>query len=448
MVAEVISPEILELVENRNWNVLKQILPTLEPADIFELIARITAPNDRVLLFRLIPKDLAADVFSEMTWEFQEELVSALSSTQIRQVLSELDPDDRTHFFEETPPEVTRKLLDLLSVQDRKETLELLGYPEYSIGRLMTPDYVAIKKEWTIGKALEHIRAFGKTVENFDTVYVIDAKWKLLDAIDLRDIVLASEEATVESVMDNNFVSLSAFDDQEKAVHYLDHYNESVLPVVDSSGILLGSVTFDDVFDVAVEETTEDIHKSASVAPLETSYPQTSIWTLYAKRIVWLVVLVFVNTLSGAAIAGFEGLIKQVTALVFFMPLIIGSSGNAGSQAATLIVRAMAMHEVDPKQWWRLVFKDLAVSGFLGLTMGAAVSLLGFVRGGFLMGLSVALSMLAVVMMGSLLGTVLPFILRLLKIDPATASSPLITSISDILGVVIFFSISGAIIAV
>ncbi len=446
MIAEAISPEILELIEAKNWNVLKELLPTLESADIAELINRIPLPEDRVFVFRLLPKDTAADSFSEMTAELQEDLVAQLTNAQIKQVLTNLDPDDRTHFFEEMPPAVTRRLLDLLSVQDRKETLELLGYPEHSVGRLMTPDYVAVKKEWSIAQALDHIRKIGKAVENFDTVYVIDNRWKLLDSINLRDIVLAQETDTVDSVMDDNFISLSAFDDQEKAVYYLDHYGAALLPVVDSAGILLGSVTFDDVFDVAREETTEDIHKSASVAPLETSYPRTGIFELYAKRIVWLVVLVFVNTLSGAAIAGFETLIQQVTALVFFLPLIIGSSGNAGSQAATLIVRAMAMHEVEAKNWWRLVLKDLAVSCFLGLTMGAAVSVLGILRGGYMMGLAVALSMISVVVIGSLLGTIIPFFLRLLRIDPATASSPLITSISDILGVLIFFSISSLII--
>lgn len=448
MIANVISPEILELVENRNWDVLKQVLPTLEPVDISELISRIPSVHDRVLVFRLIPKDLAADTFSEMTWDFQEELVSALTSNQIKQVLSELDPDDRTHFFEETPPEVTRKLLDLLSPQDRKETMELLGYPDQSVGRLMTPDYIAIKKEWTISQAIEHIRKIGKIIENFDIVYVIDNKWKLMDSIVLKDLILAEGNAKVESLMEGNYINLSVFDDQEKAVHVMDHYNLSILPVVDSSGILLGIVTFDDVFDVSREEATEDIHKSASVAPLETSYPSTSVWTLYAKRVGWLVALVFVNLVSGWALSRFEGLIQQVTALVFFLPLIIDSSGNAGSQSATLIVRAMAMHEVDPKHWWRLVLKDLAVSLCLGLTMGLAVSVVGFVRGGLLMAVSVSIAMISVVVMGSLLGTVLPFILRLLKLDPATASAPLITSLADILGVIIFFSISSAIIGI
>lgn len=445
MILDVISPELLELVENKDWKTVREILPTLEPVDISELINRVPADQDKLIIFRLLPKELAADTFSEMPADTQEVLVHSLSNTQIQQVLAELDPDDRTRFIDEMPPGLTRRLLDLLSAEDRKETLRLLGYPEFSIGRLMTPDYIAIKKHWTVAQAIDHVRKIGKSIENFDTVYVTDAKWQLLDALPLRNIILADDEALVESVMDNSFISLSAHDDQEQAVHYLDHYNLSILPVVDASGILLGSVTFDDVVDVMREETTEDIHKSASVAPLESSYPSSPIGELYSKRIVWLLVLVFVNVFSGAAMASFEGLIQKVTALIFFLPLIIGSSGNAGSQAATLVVRAMAMNEIDPRQWWRLVLKDVLVSGLLGLTMGAAVSILGILRGGLILGLCVSLSMLTVVVCGSLLGTVLPFVLRLLKQDPAAASSPLITSISDILGVFIFFGLSSLI---
>lgn len=446
MIANAISPEVHELIAARDWKSLKEILPGLEPVDIRDLIALVPETDDRVIIFRLLPRPVAADVFSEMEWEQQEELLAGLNNAQIRQILTALEPDDRTRFFEETPSEVTRKLMDYLSVDDRKETLQLLGYPDSSIGRLMTPDYVAIKKDWTVQRAMEHIRKIGKNVENIETVYVIDPQWRLLDAIDLRSLILAEADIIVETLMDNSFVSLSAFDDQEKAVGYLEHYGLAIVPVVDSNGVLLGSVTFDDLLDIAKEETTEDFHKTASVTPLETSYPQTGILEIYTKRVPWLVILVFINVFSGAAMSHFQELIKNVTAIIFFLPLIIDSGGNAGSQAATLVIRAFATGEINPREWWRLVLKDLAVSILLGLTMGVTVSLLGFYRGGILMGINVAISMLAVVVSGSLLGTVLPFILRTLKLDPATASSPLITSIADIMGVIVFFSISARIV--
>jgi len=442
MIANAISPEVHELISARDWKSLKEILPGLEPVDIRDLIGLVPNTDDRVIIFRLLPRPIAADVFSEMEWEQQEELLANLNNAQIRQILTALEPDDRTRFFEETPSEVTRKLMDYLSADDRKETLQLLGFPESSIGRLMTPDYVAIKKDWTVQRAMEHIRKIGKNVENFETVYVIDPQWRLLDTIDLRSLILTEADTIVETLMDNSFVSLSAFDDQEKAVDYLERYGLAIVPVVDSNGILLGSVTFDDLLDIAKEETTEDFHKTASVSPLETSYPQTGILQIYLKRVPWLVILVFVNILAGAAISGFEELIQSVIALVFFLPLIIDSGGNAGSQTATLVIRAFATGEINPRDWWRLVLKDMVVSILLGLTTGAAVSLLGFYRGGFLLGISVSLSMFAVVVSGSLLGTVLPFILRTLKLDPATASSPLITSIADILGVIIYLSIA------
>ncbi|MDI9386907.1 MAG: magnesium transporter, partial [Spirochaetota bacterium] len=238
----------------------------------------------------------------------------------------------------------------------------------------------------------------------------------------------------------------SAFEDQEKAVHYFEHYGLPILPVVDSEGVLLGSITFDDILEIAKEEATEDFHKTASVSPLETPYMQTKVLDFFKKRVGWLIALIFVNVISGFAMAHFEELIQAVTALVFFIPLIIDSGGNAGSQSSAMIIRAFATGEVHLKQWWEVVLKDLLVSMMLGISMGFAVSFLGIYRGGILMGLSIALSMAAVVIAGSLLGTILPFVLRVFKLDPATASSPLITSMADILGVIFFFSISQALI--
>jgi len=446
MLINVITPEIQELINSHDWKSLKEVLPGLEPVDTSDLIRSVSSTEDRVIIFRLLPRDLAADVFSEMDWDLQEDILSGMNNTQIRQILTELEPDDRTRFFEECPSEVTRKLIEFLPVDERKKTLELLGYPEYSVGRLMTPNYVAIKKNWTIKRSMEHIRKIGKNVENFDIVYVIDNQWKLLDAIELRSLILSDDDALVESIMDNTYVSLSAFEDQEKAVHYFEYYGLPILPVVDSEGVLLGSITFDDILEIAKEEATEDFHKTASVSPLETPYMQTKVLDFFKKRVGWLVALIFVNIISGFAMAHFEELIQAVTALVFFIPLIIDSGGNAGSQSSAMIIRAFATGEVHLKQWWEVVLKDLFVSMMLGLTMGLAVSLVGVYRGGFLMGISVALSMAAVVVTGSLLGTILPFILRVFKLDPATASSPLITSMADILGVIFFFSISQALI--
>lgn len=446
MITSDFSPLIIEQAQSRDWKSLKESLQKLEPVDISDLIRFVAETEDRVIIFRLLPRDLAADVFSEMDWYQQEELLNGLNNTQIKQILTNLEPDDRARFFDESPSEVTRKLMDYLSAEDRKETLELLGYPESSIGRLMTPDYIAIKKDWTVEKALEHIRKIGNKIEHIETVYVIDKNWKLLDAINLRTIILADSEALIETLMNNSFVSLFALDDQEKAVDYLGHYALPIVPVVDATGILLGSVTFDDLLLIAQEETTEDFYKTASVSPLETSYPKTSILEIYSKRVGWLVILIFVNFISGQVMSRFEELIKAVTVLVFFLPLIIDSGGNAGSQSSTLIIRALATKEIELKNWWKLVFKDLVVSILLGLTMGFIVTFVGIYRGGILIGISLAISMTIVVIVGSLLGTLLPFILNIFKLDPATASSPLITTVADILGVLIFFSVSQAII--
>jgi magnesium transporter len=329
-----------------------------------------------------------------------------------------------------------------LSPEDLQEARTLLGYPEESIGRLMTPDYVAVRPEWTIRQALAHVRRTGRASETITILYVVDSKWRLLDELDIRRFLLADVDDTVAQIMDHTLVSLSAFDDREEAVRTMERYDLAVLPVVDSDGILVGIVTFDDVLDVASAEATEDFHRTAAVAPLAGNYRDASIWMLYRKRIGWLVILVFMNIFSGAAIATFEDTIAAAVALVFFLPLLIDSAGNAGAQSATLMIRALAVGDVKLGDWSRMLGKEFGTAAALAVTMGLAVSWLGVFRGGADVGLVVTLTMMLVVMVGSVIGTMLPFVLSRLKLDPATASAPLITSLADISGVVIYFSLA------
>lgn len=440
MLAEQIL-NVRTLIEARDWPAVREALARLPELEIAELLFQLET-TDRMILFRLLPLPIATEVFAQLDKEWQNVLLNELSQEETRRLLAELSPDDRTELFEELPGQVTQKLLNLLSAEDLAETRRLLGYPSESVGRLMTPDYVAVRPDWTVSHALEHVRVKGRNSETINVLYVTDGAWKLLDALDIRRFLLAEPSATVDSIMDDAFIALEATQDREEAVRTMERYDLAVLPVVDKAGVLVGIVTFDDVLDVAQAEATEDFYKGAAVTPLRGTYRGTPLHILYRKRIGWLLTLVFVNIFSGAAIMNFSDTIESNVALIFFLPLLIASSGNAGSQAATLMVRALAMGEIELKDWWRLLLKEISVAAALGLTMAFVVSGLGLLRGGVRVALVVALTMVLVVIIGSLIGTLLPFILSRLKLDPATASAPLITTLLDISGVMIYFSLA------
>lgn len=409
---------------------------------LFELEKSIQAP-----VFLALPRQVAADLFSLLEPDERDDLLLTLTDQQVRRVLTDLRPDDRTELFEGLPGQVTQRLLNLLSPSDLSEARRLLGYPEESVGRLMTPDYIAVRPYWTIGKALEHIRVKARNSETADIVYITDARWKLLDALDLKRFVFANPDDTVDTLMDDTYVSLEAYDDREQAVEIMRRYDVSVLPVVDPQGILVGVVTFDDVMDVAEEETTEDFHRVGAVSPLRKGLLQAGLAELFRRRIGWLLVLVFVNLFSGAAIHHFEEIILSYFGLMFFLPLLIASGGNAGAQSSTLMVRAVATGDVTSRQYGMVVFRDLGVSLALGLMLALAVFVIAFFRVGADIGLVVALSIVCIVVLGSIFGTLLPFILSHLGFDPAIASAPLVTSMADIGGVIIYMLIATALLS-
>lgn len=436
--------EIDDLLARRDWSAIRARMAEMPVQDIADCLWDKAQP-ERMLLFRLLPRERSAEVFAYLSPEQQDALLRDLTNDETRHILTRLSPDDRTALLQELPAEITQRLLSFLSAGDLREARGLLGYPPESVGRLMTPDYLAVQPDWTIARALKHIREHAETGETAHTVYVIDRRGKLLDAIDLRRFILASPRARVKSLMTGRAVSVSAFEDREAAVRAIQHYDLGAVPVVDSAGVLLGIVTVDDVMDVAEAEATEDFHKMGTVGTIRGSVREASPLLLYRKRIGWLVMLVFANLLTGLGIAYFEATIEAVITLVFFMPLIVASGGNAGAQAATLMVRAIATGEVEWRDWTRLLSKEIAVSAALGVTMGLAIWGVGVIRGGVEIGIVVALSMVAVVIIGSLVGMMLPFLLNRLHLDPAAASAPLITSLADIIGVLIYFSIATAI---
>ncbi len=444
---EFVTKELTRFIEKKKWVALKERLVNV-PSPVIPEVLFLAEKHDRVLIFRSLSRLQSAEVFANLEPEQQDLLLHDLTDIETRQLLRNLQPDDRTALLAELPAPLTRKLMGLLSSQDLQEARQLLGYPEESVGRLMTPDYVEVYPDWSVGKALDHIRRKGKDSETINLIYVIDKMGKLLDDIRLKRLILSDPNKTIEELMDRTFASLSAFDDREEAVTMMKQYDLHALPVVDSDGELIGIVTFDDVMDVAEEEATEDMHKTASVAPLKMSYHRASVFNLYTKRAGWLVALVLLNLASAAVIVAFEEKLAETIILLFFIPILIGSGGNAGAQASMLVIRALVTGDIKLDQGFQTIGKELLVGLLLGLTLGILGGCLGLLRGGFHWDISliVGLSMFSIVVVGNLVGMILPFLLAKIKIDPAVASGPLITTIADAAGLFIYFSIAAVII--
>jgi magnesium transporter len=441
MTSREVRVNVGELIDGRRWSELKAAVSEWPAPELAELVRERKSP-DRLLLFRLLTRNLSGEVFSHLDPEAQNALLGELNTDEIRTLLINLEPDDRTHLFEELPDRIVQRLLNLLSPSELKSARLLLSYPEESVGRLMTPEYVAIRPYWTIEKAIAHVRVRGRDREVVTTVYVTDENWKFVDAVDLPRLILAELDETVESVLQHEAITLSPYDDREEAVRKMSKYDLFVLPVVGADGVLIGIVTADDVLDVAEEEATEDFQLSGAVEPLKVSYRDATILSLFRKRIPWLLALVVVNLGAAGVIAAYQETLAALISLAFFIPLLMGSGGNAGAQSATLVVRALATGDVDRSQWLPTLLKEVAVGAVLGLTMGLAAWLLGLLEGTGSVAIVIGLAMFLVVLVSNLIGVVVPLLLTRAGIDPAVASSPLITSIADISGLVIYFAIA------
>ncbi len=448
-----LGPDIAELLASRRYDQIRSALIEFEPADISELVAGLD-PDQAAVIFRLLPRDLAADTFSYLDFEQQQELITHLGTERVVALINEMDPDDRTALLEEMPAEVAQRFIALLSPEERRITQAILGYPEESIGRLMTPDYVRVRPEWTIAEAMEHIRRYGRDAETVNVIYVVDDTGQLIDDLRIRQFLLAAPDQTVASLMDRKFVALHATDDREEAVHQMQHYDRVALPVVDSRGKLVGIVTADDVADVAEAEVTEDIQKMGGMEALDAPYLESRLGPLVRKRGGWLSILFVGEMLTATAMGYFAGEIEHAIVLALFIPLIISSGGNAGSQACSLVIRAMAVGEVKLSHWMRVLVRELATGVALGVLLGAiALARIvfwpsrGTVYGEhyFLIAITVAISLLGVVMFGTIVGSMLPFLFRRLGFDPAAASAPFVATMVDVTGIVIYFSVAAVI---
>lgn len=449
MLKELLKPEIQELIDQRRWQELKNAVASWPPPEIADLLLDVDK-RDRAILFRALPRDLSSEVFSYLEDDQRDELLLDLTDQEMRRLLADLSPDDRTELLEELPAKATMRALNLLSQEDLKEARRLLGYPEDSVGRQMTPDFVAVKTHWTVAEALAHIRKFGKDSETIYRVYVTDNSGKLLDDILLRSIILADENELIENLMDHNFVSLSAFDDQEEAVRKLERYDLFAMPVVDSKGVLLGIVTFDDIFDIYKEEATEDFQKISGINPVDQSYLSASVGKLFIKRFPWLLALLFANFITAAVISNFHYVLASVVVLASFIPLLIGTAGNSGTQSATLIIRSLATGDVEIRDWAIVLGKEVLVGLLLGVALGVFAYLRGLLEGpaGVTIALVISLSMLITIIWANIIGGLLPIVLAKFKLDPAVISSPFIATLIDVSGILIYFTIALAILEI
>ena len=332
--------------------------------------------DDQVIIFRVLPHALAADVFEYLDFDAQQKLLRAMAHEQVVAILNEMSPDDRTALLEELPSAAARQLIRLLTPEERRVATVLLGYPEGSVGRLMTPDFIAVHEDWTVQQVLDYIREHGQDSETLNVIYVVDERGKLIDDIRMREFLLKPLTSAVRDLMQKTFVALNVIDSQQEALNIFRKYDRTALPVIDSSGVLVGIVTIDDMLDVAEAEATEDIQKFGGMEALDEPYMRISFWRMVRKRAGWLVILFLGEMLTATAMANFQDEIARAVVLALFLPLIISSGGNSGSQASTLIVRAMALGEVTLRDWWRVAGREIRA----GLSLGIILGIIGTLR--------------------------------------------------------------------
>jgi magnesium transporter len=448
MSVEVLKEQLEKVIHSGDPIVIRELLDDQNISDVADLIYEVPEYESQIITAMSVHR--AAGVFKILEFPTQKRIIQTLQPGKTAELLNELPPDDRTDFLEELPSNVVRELIKLLDGEERKITLSLLGYPENSVGRLMTPDYVYVYENNTVQQVLDTVRRVGKNSETIDVIYVINSKGELLDDIRIREFILATPEKKVSELMDDRVISLNAYDDQEVANEAFKMNNRVALPVVSNSNKLLGIVTIDDILWVASEEFSEDMQKIGGTAALDQPYLEMPLFSLFKKRVVWLVVLFLGEMLTATAMAYFEDEIARAVVLALFVPLIISSGGNSGSQASTLIIQAMAVGEISLKDWWKVMRREI----ISGLLLGSVLCIIGFFRilvwhsinpniygpHWVLLGITVGFTLLGVVLWGTLCGSMLPMVLKKLGADPAVSSAPFVATLVDVTGLVIYFS--------
>jgi magnesium transporter len=451
MIGNLLQADLEEIIKSKNWDELREALSELPPVDIAEVLIDLPVEDEGVI-FRVLPRKLAALVFSYLPLDRQEELFHCFSNEQVRNILDQMTPDDRTRLLEETPAEVTRRLLDTLSPDELKSARQLLGYPEGSAGRYMTPEYVALAPDITAAAALEQIRRTGRGKETLNVVYIVDSEGKLIEDLRLGSLVLAPPDMKVVDIEDRSLVALAATARKDEVLAAFERYDRVALPVTDTLGHMLGIITVDDVLDVAEQKATEEMQKMGGMEALDAPYMDVGHWAMVKKRGVWLSVLFLGEMLTATAMGFFEGAIARVTTLALFIPLIISSGGNSGSQATSLMIRSLALKELRLADWWKVLRREITT----GAVLGASLGFIGFLRvllwhafgwsnfhgHPYQVAAVVWASLVGVVMFGSVVGSMLPFILRKLGLDPATSSAPFVATLVDVTGLMIYFTVA------
>jgi magnesium transporter len=442
--------QLRELVASGNTAALREKLEHALVPEIIEVFEELDE-HEQGTIFSLLEPALAVETFEFLDNDRQKSILAGLPHDKAASLLNDIAADDRTEFLEELPGPTVKELIRLLSDEERAKTLELLGYPEHSVGRLMTPDYIAIEANWTVQQVLDHVREHGRDTETINVIYVVDDKGKLIDDIRIREFLLVPTSHLVSDLMDSRYITLLVTDDEETAINEFRNNNRVALPVIDGSGILLGIVTIDDVLRLAEDEDTEDIQMIGGTEALEEPYMTIPFFKLMQKRIGWLIVLFLGEMLTATAMSYFEDEIAKAVVLALFVPLIISSGGNSGSQASTLIIRAMALQEVTLRDWWKIMRREF----LSGLFLGSALGVIGFLRIAawtmftdiygphwLLVAIAVGISLIGVVLWGTLSGSMLPLILKRCGADPAVSSAPFVATLVDVTGLVIYFTVA------
>lgn len=441
-----VRDKIKELLHLKDFRSLKRYLTLVcekySPVDMIRVISGMDTVQI-VMIFRLFPKDYAADVFTLLEKDEQKLLIQSMAEQNVAALMKELEPDERTDLFEELPAGMIKKLLLYLTPEERKIANELLNYPEDSAGRLMTPEYVDLKANMTADGAIEHIRKTAPDKETIYTSYVIDERRKLLGIVPLKDLLLSRPESEVKEIMNINFISVNTLDDQEDVARTMQKYDLLAVPVVDSEKRLVGIITIDDVVDVIEEENTEDVQRMALLEPIELPYLHTSPFVLVKKRITWLALLMILESVTSFVMQSFQDTIRSAVALSFFVPMMIDTGGNVGTQSSTIIIRSLATRDVKIKDFFNIVLRESLSAALLGFLL----SLIAFARvmlttPNLVLAMSISLSLAIVIFLADVIGATLPIFAKVMKIDPAVMAGPIITTIVDIGGMLVYFIVA------
>ncbi|ADB95664.1 magnesium transporter [Candidatus Atelocyanobacterium thalassae] len=439
---QLICNKLALLLEQGNLQEAKKILVSVQPVDIAEAIGGLSQ-SIQVIAFRLLSKEEAIAVYEHLESTVQQSLLEQFKQQEVRDIVDRMSPDDRARLFDELPAKIVRRLLEQLSPEERQATALLLGYEEHTAGRIMTPEYISLKQSFTVSQTLEHIRTLATSSEIVYYLYVTDAFRHLVGIVSLRDLVLSHPDTTLGKIMVKDIVCVNTNDDQEEVAQTIQRYDLFAVPVVDKEQRLVGVVTVDDVIDIIQQEATEDIYALGGVQSDGENYFQTDLLTVTRKRVAWLLILLLTNTVTGMIIKSHVALIEQMAILTAFIPLLTGTGGNVGAQSSTVVIRGLNTNDITDLGSKQVILRELIAGTLLGIILGTLATIWAYgVQGSWLVSISVGVSLVIIAILASIAGSALPFVFRTFGLDPALMSAPFITTIVDVLGVFIYFSIA------